>query len=350
MHELTHSPLPELASYPKVRLGHVPTPLEFMPRLSSRFEPLQLYVKRDDCTGLGFGGNKVRQLEYYLGDALSKGCDTVLSTGAIQSNFMRTLAAAAGKLGLECHIQLEDRVPGKSGLYHRSGNRMLSGLFGAHISFCPDGEDEVEADLRVRALADELAVSGRKPYVIPLKPVRKPKGAFGYADAALELTGQFQSTGIEPDMILVGSGSGITHSGLLLGLRLLGSEIPVLGACVRRPAGPQAPRILGHCNNLCAMIGREGLITEQDIRVSDRAYFPGYGQLTETVTGAVELAATHEGLLLDPVYSGKALATLIAMIESGELSGCRTVVFIHTGGTPALFAYQDDMKLQGFCA
>lgn len=345
MHELTRSPLPELADYPKAVLGHVPTPLEFMPRLSECFPPHQLYVKRDDCTGLGFGGNKVRQLEYYLGDALSKGCDTVLSTGAIQSNFMRTLAAASSKLGLECHIQLEDRVPGKSELYYRSGNRMLSALFGAHISYCADGEDEAEADSKVRALSRTLAAAGRKPYVVPLKPVAKPKGALGYVDAASEIVSQCREGGINPDMLFVGSGSGITHSGLLLGLDLLDCKIPVIGACVRRPADQQKSRVYGHCKNLCKMMGKEGLIDAQDVQVTDCAYLPGYGQFSEAVLEAVELAATREGLLLDPVYSGKTLASLIAMLRSGKFSECKTVIFVHTGGAPALFAYQNEMNV-----
>ncbi len=158
-----------------------------MPQLSARYEGFALYVKRDDCTGLGLGGNKVRQIEFYLGDALAKGCDTVLSTGAVQSNYMRTIAAAASKLGLECHIQLEDRVKNTSSEYQKSGNRLLTGLFGATIHHYPDGEDELGADREIHRIADALKLQGRNPYVIPLTPSKEPKGALGYVVAAEEL-------------------------------------------------------------------------------------------------------------------------------------------------------------------
>lgn len=333
----------ELSMFPKTLLGHYPTPLEFLPRLSKHYPGHNIYVKRDDCTGLGMGGNKVRQLEFYLGDAIATGCDTVLSTGAIQSNYMRTIAAAAGKLGLDCHIQLEDRVPDKSVEYHTSGNRLLSSIFGATISYFPEGGDEEAADAEINHIAAKLASQGKKPYVVPLKPVKRPKGALGYIECAKELLNQCEDRSLAPDLVVVGSGSGMTHSGLLFGLRLLGCDVPVLGACVRREAVLQGPRILGHCQNLEEMLGTTNTVTESDIWVDDEMLAPGYGQMSKFVKKTIRQAATLEGLLLDPVYSGKSLACLLNRINSNKFSKFNNVVFIHTGGTPAIFAYQKEM-------
>lgn len=334
----------QIEGFSKVNLGHYPTPLELMSRISSQFSGKNLYVKRDDCTGLGLGGNKVRQLEFYLGDALAKGCDTVLSTGAVQSNYMRTLAAAASKLGLECHIQLEDRVAGKSAVYHSQGNKLLTSMFGAKIYFYDEGEDEEAADQNIQDIAAELEQSGKKPYVVPLKPVKQPKGAFGYVEAADELLKQCDNQSLTPDLVVVGSGSGLTHSGLLAGLRLLGSPVTVLGACVRRQADLQGPRILSHCRNIEAMVGCGEIVSADDIWVDDRALAPGYGQLSDMVTSTIKTAATQEGLLLDPVYSGKTLACLLDLIESGSADAFQNIIFVHTGGTPAIFAYQEAMS------
>lgn len=344
MSKISYSSIPVLKDFPRVILGHTPTPLEFMPRLSQKYSGVNLYVKRDDCTGLGLGGNKVRQLEYYLGDALSKGCDTVLSTGAVQSNYMRTLAAAASKLGLECHIQLENRVSNSSIDYQSSGNRLLTGMFGATIHYFTKDGDENVADDEIRRIADKLESEGKKPYVVPLAPVRKPKGALGYIDAAYELMGQCQEQNLQPDLFVVGSGSGMTHSGLLYGLRLQGVKMPVIGACVRRNKEPQHSRIQFHCNNLSVMFGIENPINDNDIVTNDEAFGPGYGQVTEQVSRAISLAAHYEGLLVDPVYSGKVLACLIHLLESGNEHNYKNIVFIHTGGTPALFAYRSELE------
>ena len=332
-----------LRGIPRVELAHTPTPLEYMPRLSAQYQGVDLYVKRDDCTGLGFGGNKVRQVEFYLGDALDKGCDTVLSTGAVQSNYMRTIAAAAGKLGLECHIQLEDRVHNRSADYQHSGNRMLTGLFGATIHHYPDGEDEQGADGAIHRIADALKQKGGKPYVIPLAPTKQPKGALGYVVAAQELCQQFAQRKLAADLIVVGSGSGLTQAGLLFGLRLHGSRVAVLGACVRRDQALQFSRIQAHCRNLSAMLHLPAVVQDEDIWTDDSALAPGYGQMSALVKRAIHLAATCEGLLLDPVYSGKTLACAIKLIEAGSLSRFRKIVVIHTGGTPAIFAYRNEM-------
>lgn len=344
----THTPAADriataLQDIPRVELAHTPTPLEYMPRLSARYDGVDLYVKRDDCTGLGLGGNKVRQLEFYLGDALHKGCDTILSTGAIQSNYMRTIAAAASKLGLACHIQLEDRVDNRSADYKNSGNRILTSLFGATIHHYPDGEDEQGADDEIHRIAAELKQKGKKPYVIPLTLTKKPKGALGYMVAAQELLQQFAQQKLTPDLIIAGSGSGMTQAGLLFGLRLQGSSIALLGACVRRNKALQFSRIKSHCHNLSAMLKLPAVVKDEDIYTDDSALAPGYGKMSAHVNRAIHLAATCEGLLMDPVYSGKTLACAIKRIEDGSLSRFKKIVVIHTGGTPAIFAYRKEM-------
>lgn len=334
----------QLQSQPQVDLGHYPTPIESLARLSARFPGYRIRVKRDDCTGLGLGGNKVRQIEFYLGDALSRGCDTVLSTGAIQSNCMRTIAAATSKLGMDCHIQLENRVNNCTIEYQNSGNKLLTDLFGAHVYYYPEGEDEEGADQSLADIADKLKAQGRKPYIIPLRVVKKPKGAFGYMAAAGEMLDQFRELDWKPDLIVVGSGSGLTHAGLLMGLRLLGCDIPVLGACVRRDAQAQSIRIKTHCENLANMLDIQPLVTDQDVWTDDNALAPGYGQVTGGLTDTIRLIATTEGLLLDPVYSGKAMRCMLNLIENNDLADYRNLLFIHTGGTPAVFAYRNDLQ------
>ena len=210
MAEVTVKPgLGKLDDLPRVTLAHLPTPIEPMENLAAELgRGGGLYVKRDDCTGLAFGGNKVRQLEFYLGEARAEGADTVLITGAVQSNFVRSAAAAAAKLGMECHAQLEERVPGKDGAYRMSGNVLLDRMLGATIYSYAQGEDEEGADRRLHEIADALKERGRRPYIVPLAPGHKPLGALGYVDAAREILGQLAAQPLRMDEIVVASGSG----------------------------------------------------------------------------------------------------------------------------------------------
>jgi len=233
-----------LSEFPRVALAHRPTPLELMPNVSADLRGPEVWVKRDDCTGLGMGGNKARQLEFYFGDALAQGADTVLITGAVQSNYVRATAAAAAKLGMGCEIQLEERVAGMDETYRRSGNVLLDQLFGARLHSYPEGEDEGGADAELEVIAERLRGEGRRPYVIHLSEGHRPLGALGYVEAAGEILDQAAALDIDFDAIVVPTGSGATHAGLLVGLRAAGSKIPVHGVCVRRDAGAQAPRIL----------------------------------------------------------------------------------------------------------
>ena len=334
----------ELASaldrFPRVAVAQTPTVIEPLANLGRQLG-IALSIKRDDCTGFGFGGNKVRQLEYYFGAARAENADTVLITGAIQSNHARTTAAIARRLGMDCHIQLEERVPEVSDLYRSNGNVLLDRLLGATLHSFPEGENEAGADHAVNMIADELRSRGRRCYVIPNGLDHPPLGALGYVAAAAEVAAQFE--GATPvDEILVASGSGFTHSGLLFGLRALGLMIPVTGICVRRPAKAQSERLARRFGDLERLTGLSVTLAASDIRVDDRVLAPGYGRLNEATVGAIRRTAEAEGQFLDPVYTGRAMAGLIQRAEAGQLAGER-VLFWHTGGQPALFGYADQL-------
>jgi D-cysteine desulfhydrase/L-cysteate sulfo-lyase len=328
-----------LKAFPRCPLAHLPTPLEAMQRLSSRLDGVSLFVKRDDCTGLGFGGNKVRQLEYYFGEALKVAADTILITGAVQSNFVRTAAAAARRLGMECHIQLEERVPDVDDLHRSSGNVLLCRILGATLSSYPAGEDEAGADAKLHEISQQLRQQGRKPYIIPLGQAHDPLGALGYIDAAAELLVQLDQQSLRIDHLVVTSGSGATHAGLLFGLRAMGSRIIVTGVCPRRDAVSQEGRIAGHIQKLTRMLDLDPGIQSTDIRLTDVSLAPGYGQLNAATVHALQLTAQCEGLFLDPVYTAKTMAGLFDLVEQHEIAG--NVLFWHTGGQPALFGYGD---------
>ena len=318
-----------------------------MPNLAKALRsPARLLVKRDDCTGLALGGNKARQLEYYLGEAVHQGADVVLITGAVQSNFVRQAAAGARKLGMDCHMQLEARVPRDDAPYETSGNVLLDHVFGATIHRYPEGEDEAGADRQLQGIADQLRRAGRRPYVIPLGPGHPPLGALGYVRAARELTEQAASARISFDEVVVASGSGATHAGLLFGLRALGITARVTGVCVRRDAISQAGRIAGHCEGIAKLLGMANPVGRDDIQLTDAFLAPGYGRMGPDSEAALTTAAGTEGLLLDPVYTAKAMARFIARAKSMETRG-RTLLFVHTGGQPALFAYQADLEKLG---
>ncbi len=323
-----------LARFPRARMGHLPTPLEQMPRLGAELG-CDLWVKRDDCTGVAFGGNKVRQLEFYLGKAEAEGATQVLITGAVQSNFVRMAAAMAARLGMGCHIQLEERVPDRAAVYHDNGNVLLDHLLGATLYSYPEGEDEAGADARLGEIAGELRDAGERPFIVPLAADQPPTGALGYVDAALELVGQGQVF----DEVFVATGSALTHCGLLFGLRALGDGTPVTGACVRRDAVAQRARVAKRLDDLAALIGLENPVSEADIRIDDGALGPGYGRMEDATRDAILRTARAEGLFLDPVYTAKVMAGLIGQAE--RLQGKR-VLFWHTGGQPALFGYADD--------
>ncbi len=332
--------LDRLASLPRASLLHAPTPLEPLPNLATELGVRQAWVKRDDCTGLAFGGNKIRQLEFYMGEALAREADTILITGAVQSNFVRSAAAAAAKLGLACHVQLEDRTPRTDEIYQTSGNVLLDRMLGAVIHRYAEGEDEAGADAALEALAGRLSSDGHRPYVIHLAPVHPPLGALGYVACAAELIAQCEDEGITIDGYVVGSGSAATHTGLLFGLRALGCATPVIGACVRRDAAIQTMRVKQRCIDLANLLGIPNPVRDEDVLVSDAHFAPGYGRYSPDVAEAIRLTARSEALLLDPVYTGKSAAELFSQARANP---DQSLCLIHTGGGPGLFAYANEV-------
>lgn len=329
--------------FPRAELAIVPTPMEAMPNLSNFLDGPNLFVKRDDLTGLAMGGNKARQIEFYFGEAIAKKADVILITGAIQSNFIRSAAAATAKLGMDCHVQLEERVPNVDQTYRASGNVLLDKLFGATIYSYPDGEDETGADRNINEIADGLKKQGKTPYIIPLSPGHPPLGAMGYIVAAQEILEQLKQSGQQIDEIVVASGSTSTHAGLLYGLRALESRIRIAGICVRRNKEQQALRVLARCTELSKLLGTSEYVTADDIILNDVPLAPGYGQLNPLTIEAIKLAASTEGLLLDPVYTGKVMAGMIDRVRENVYAKNANILFLHTGGQPALFAYEPEL-------
>jgi D-cysteine desulfhydrase family pyridoxal phosphate-dependent enzyme len=330
--------LGRLDTFPHENLTHVPTPLEAMPNLTNAVRGAHMYVKRDDCTGLGFGGNKARQLEFYFGAASERSADTILITGAVQSNYVRMAAAAARKLGKDIHIQLEERVPQGDRAYRESGNVLLDRILGATLHFYPEGEDESGADERLDEIAAELRERGRKTYVIHLSHKYPPLGALGYVCAARELVEQAGAGRLEFDEVVVGSGSGHTHAGLLFGLRALGCSARVTGVCVRRSLQAQTERIQDHCSRIADLLGISPIVARSDVHLIDEFLAPGYGIVNPPAIESIKLAARQEGLLLDPVYTGKVMAG--AIDRARGLGRGKKLVFLHTGGGPGIFGYE----------
>ena len=330
--------------HPKRNILSGPTPLERAEELSKHLK-IDLYIKRDDLAGPSFGGNKARQLEYYFGEALSQDADTILITGAVQSNFTRTAVAVARSLGMDAVVQFEDRVKDGSARYRNSGNVLLSRLMGAQIDFYPEGEDEAGADVALDRKAALLRSSGMRPYIIHLSEAYPPLGALGYVDAAMEILDHNDDF----DVFVVASGSGATHAGLLAGLRGSGSKAGVIGSCVRRDAAFQGPRIERVLERLGHLYTPANNVTKKDIRVWDGALAPGYGRIGQRSLEAIRLMASLEGLFLDPVYTAKSFSAIPSLVETGDIPTGARVCFVHTGGLAALYAYEDQLgDLLGF--
>ena len=324
-----------LARFPRIRLGHFPTPLEPMENLSRHLGGPRLWIKRDDCTGLSTGGNKTRKLEYLMAEALAQGADTVITQGATQSNHARQTAAAAAKLNLACHILLEDRTGFEDAAYTQSGNVLLDRLHGATISHRRGGAD-MQAEMEV--VADDLRKTGRRPYVIP-GGGSNPVGALGYAGAALELLAQAAEIGLRIDHLVHATGSAGTQAGLVAGLVALNSGIPVLGIGVRAPRERQEANVLALAERTVEYMGLPGIVRAEHVVANCDYVGQGYGIPTEGMVEAVKLVAEKEGILLDPVYSGKGMAGLIDLIGKGRFRADENVVFLHTGGQAGLFGY-----------
>jgi len=328
------------SAFPTVDLTHKPPPLERLVNLSNDYKT-NIWIKRDDCSGLAFGGNKSRQLEFYIGHARSLGADTLLTTGAVQSNHVRMTVAAARKMNMQVEVQLEHRVQRDQVEYRESGNPFLVKLMGAKVHYYPVGEDEDGADQAMNERAEVLKSEGKKPYVIHLSNAGTPYGALGYVECAEETLQQLESMNINPTKFIVPTGSASTHAGFLLGLRASGSNAAVNGICVRRDAQSQQQRVLVKIQSVINLMALDLDIDVAEILCDDRFLAPGYGQLNASTSAAIKLLARREGIFLDPTYSGKAFAALIDSVEAGNYGMEDHLVFLHTGGTPSLFGYPE---------
>ncbi len=331
----------QLSRFPRVRLAHLPTPLEHLPRLSEHLGGPQIYVKRDDCTGLATGGNKTRKLEFAMGEAVRRGSDTIVTVGAVQSNHVRQAAAAAARLGMGCEILLEHRIAKPSAEYLNSGNVLLDRIFGANLHEFASGTD---FDAEMLALAKQLEAGGKAPYLIP-GGASNPVGALGYVNCAFELLSQADEMGLDIDHVITATGSAGTQAGMITGLKARSSGVPLLGINVSIGATDQEEKVFELACETADYLGAPGIVHREDVVANGDYVGPGYGERTDAMNEAVLLLARLEGLLFDPVYSGKALAGMIDLVRQGRFGSTDTLVFLHTGGAAALFAYADQLDL-----
>ena len=333
-----------LAKFPRVALGHLPTPLEPMDRLSEILGGPRLWVKRDDCTGLSSGGNKTRKLEYLMADAQALGADMIITQGATQSNHARQTAAAAARLGLGCHILLEDRTGSNDESYIMSGNVLLDRLHGASVARRGGGTD---MNAEMETLATQLSAQGKSPYIIP-GGGSNPIGALGYVNCARELVDQANGMGLQIDALVHATGSSGTQAGLVAGLTAIQSDVHLLGIGVRAPQEKQEGMVYDLALKTVQHLGVDVEIARADVRANCSYVGAGYGVPTDGMVAAIRLLAETEGLLFDPVYSGKGLDGLIDLTRKGYFDGMDNVVFLHTGGSAALFGYPDIFDLPGY--
>lgn len=314
---------------PKTSLGFFPTPLVELTRLSKTLGGPQIFMKRDDQTGLALGGNKTRKLEYLLGDAIERGCDTIITAGATQSNHCRQTAAAAAKLGMECHLVLGGAAPDRP-----SGNLLLDQLFGCRIHWSGDhrkGED-------LPKLSARLEAAGKTPYIVPYGGSNE-LGAFAFVEAAREL--EAQHGGLSFSHVIFASSSGGTQAGLVLGKKILQQHHDLIGIQIDKETTGQNPldlQIVALANRTADRLGLGLSVTAQDILLNSHYLGRGYAVIGALERDAIALTARTEGILLDPVYTGRAMGGLIDMVRNKELGKQDRVLFWHTGGTPALFA------------
>jgi D-cysteine desulfhydrase len=324
-----------LAQFPRRRYTTGQTPIQFLPRFSEALGGPSVYIKRDDLLGLTAGGNKTRKLEFLLADALAQGADTLITCGAVQSNHCRLTLAAAVKEGLKCRLVLEERVPGS---YNEkaSGNNFLFQLLGVErIEVVSGGSDMMGA---MQKVAEELAKDGRKGYIIP-GGGSNPIGATGYAACAQEIQDQLFETGLVVDRVCVASGSAGTHAGLVTGFIGCNMNIPIVGVGVSRDAGDQEPIVFDLACRTAERLGVRQDIPRKAV-VSVGGYWqPKYSVPNKKMIEAVNLMAKTEGILLDPVYTGKAMAGLMGLSREGYFQKGENVLFVHTGGSPGLYAY-----------
>jgi len=322
------------ASLPRVSLCSVlPTPLEEAFRLSQEVGGIRLFFKRDDLTGLALGGNKIRNMEFIFGELLQQGCDSVITTAGVQSNMCRATAAAASRLGLKCVLMLRG-----SGREVQHGNLLLDELLGADIRFIPT-EDPYDPRVEVwlEEVRSELLEQGHKPYLLHLTGTTATVAACAYVDAAEELGRQFDDLGLNPDYFYVTAGSGVTMAGLVLGFKHLGRSVRLVGVSVSAKNGFLTERIVQYANQTSEFLGLSTRVSAEDFSIYDQYVGPGYAKPYLEAEEAVRLTARQEGILLDPVYTGKCMHGLYDQIDQGAIDKNQAVIFLHSGGAPNLF-------------
>lgn len=330
--------LARLDALPRVELAHLPTPLDPAPRLSEALGGPEIWIKRDDQTGLAFGGNKTRQLEYVFADILAKGCDTVIGSAYTQSNWCRQMTAAARKLGLDIHLVL---LHGEKGP-RLQGNFLLYKLMGAEVEVVDLASLEAVQPILDKK-AETLVAAGRKPYIVgPMETENLVTGSLGYVRAAVELDQQLEEREMAPGHLYL-SGANMTPAGLALGLKLLGRKLALHSVAPIKWESDRAWDIARIATGTARRLGIAATVAPGDIDSSDAYIGPRYGVVTDAAREALAIVARTEGIILDPVYSSKAMAGLIDHVRQGRLRQGEQVVFLHTGGTPALFAYAEEI-------
>jgi len=325
-----------LSRYPRRFLAHLPTPLERLDRLTAELGGAEIWIKRDDCTGLSTGGNKTRKLEFLMAEAELQKVDMVMTQGATQSNHARQTAAFAAKMGMECHIVLEDRTGSNNHNYNHSGNVLLDHLHGATTQKIKGENLNMNAEME--AVADKIRATGKSVYTIP-GGGSNPTGALGYVNCAFEMLSQFNERHLKIDHIVHATGSAGTQAGLAVGLKAMNAQIPLLGIGTNAPKEKQEAKIFKLAEATAAKLGCEGLMTRSDIVANTDYVGEGYGVPSEGGQEAIRLFAELEGILLDPVYSAKGAAGVIDLVRTGFFKKHEKVVFIHTGGSVGLFGY-----------
>lgn len=319
-----------LPSFPKLELLGAPTPLEHLPRLSD-YLGRDIFIKRDDFTPVALGGNKLRKLEFLAADALRQGADVLLTAGAIQSNHVRQTAAVAAKLGLKCVALLENPLATTASNYLSNGNRLLLDLMDTEVVMV-DALHDPAAQLEEQAT--RLEAQGFRPYIVPVGG-SNALGALGYVECAQEMAHQIEGV-VDFAAVVVASGSAGTHAGLAVGLEVLMPETELVGVTVSRKADEQRPKVVAIQQQLAALLE---LTASAPITLWDEYFGPQYGMPNEEGMEAIKLLARLEGIFLDPVYTGKAMAGLIDGISQKRFRREGPIAFVHTGGSPALFAY-----------
>jgi D-cysteine desulfhydrase family pyridoxal phosphate-dependent enzyme len=341
----------KIEAMPRVELAHIPTPLEHLRHFSKRLEKVNVFLKRDDQTGLAFGGNKARKLEFIMADVLEQKADTVITWAGVQSNWCRQTAAAAKKLGIKPLLILFKR-PGLP--YQYDGNLLLDAVFDSDIRLVESqaGQKMMEYEAVrsvVDGFADEVRRKGGRPYIAPIggslpeASMTKPWGAMGYVNAFLEIVAEAASREAKVDAVVFATGSGSTHAGLLVGAKLVSPQTKIIGISVSETKETMERYVRTIVESSLELLGEPSEVRDEEIIAFEDYLREGYGILDQDVAEAIRAVAETEGILLDPVYTGKAMSGFLDLVRKDYFDEGANIVFLHSGGTPALFPYRDEL-------